>query len=78
MRSLCMPSVVCTAVSALGRPKQTDFCKLGYSSDFKVSPRYNSNPSLKTKAPKIQVTGSFRGRHITKTLGRTGKGFSHP
>lgn len=77
MHSFYVPSVVCTIVLALGRPKQIDFCKLqaglGYSSDFKVSLRYNSNPSFQqNKSPK-DITANTR----EEILRRASKGFSH-
>lgn len=79
MHSLYVPSVVCTRISALGRPKQIDFCKLqadlGYGSDFKVSLRYNSNLSLEqNKAPKLQVRASSREKIYNQDIGRNRQG----
>lgn len=73
------PSVVCTMISALGRPKQIDFCKLqaslGYGSDFKVSLRYNSNLSLEqNKAPKLQVRASSREKIYNQDIGKNRQG----
>lgn len=66
-------------ISALGRPKQIDFCKLqaglGYGSDFKVSLRYNSNLSLEqNKAPKLQVRASSREKIYNQDIGKNRQG----
>lgn len=56
-------------VLALGKPKQIDFCKLqaslGYGTDFKVSLRYNSNPSLQqNKSPKDTSNSKYQRKDI--------------